>query len=229
MSDESTKFLYEGFEFNAELEARWAVVFDYLGVPWQYKRESFDLGAGLSYSPSFWLPRHNLFFDVRQNAPTDLDCLKAYLLSAKLKLGIVVASGVMVAYASSSDDFSLRLFAGEAWDAWDPIPMAWGGSARETNITKFMPNFIMEHFPGLTLPEQDSAEKRRIMVELDKAYYRNKHGKEHAGYNWGRNEKVSIGVCVSLGMGFYYDIGAGLDPFEAYEEATSMVFPTRSL
>lgn len=34
---------YKGYRFRSRLEARWAIYFDTLGVPWQYEPEGFDL------------------------------------------------------------------------------------------------------------------------------------------------------------------------------------------
>lgn len=64
------------------------------------------------------------------------------------------------------------------------------------------------------------------MVELDKAYYRNKHNKEHYGYSWGRNEEVYIGLDFNLGVGFCYveTESAELALLSAYDEAENMVF-----
>jgi len=44
---------YDGHWFRSRLEARWAVVFNALGVPYEYEPEGFDLGDGLRYLPDF--------------------------------------------------------------------------------------------------------------------------------------------------------------------------------
>lgn len=44
---------YDGHWFRSRLEARWAVVFKALGVPYEYEPEGFDLGDGLAYLPDF--------------------------------------------------------------------------------------------------------------------------------------------------------------------------------
>lgn len=46
---------YNGYKFRSRLEARWAVFFDALGIPWEYEPEGFDLGDGLFYLPDFRL------------------------------------------------------------------------------------------------------------------------------------------------------------------------------
>jgi len=44
---------YDGHWYRSRLEARWAVVFNYLGVDFEYEPEGFDLGNGLKYLPDF--------------------------------------------------------------------------------------------------------------------------------------------------------------------------------
>lgn len=46
---------YRGYRFRSRLEARWAVFFDALSIPWVYESEGFDLGSGERYLPDFLL------------------------------------------------------------------------------------------------------------------------------------------------------------------------------
>lgn len=46
---------YAGCRFRSRLEARWAVVFDHLGIRWQYEPEGLDID-GVQYLPDFLLP-----------------------------------------------------------------------------------------------------------------------------------------------------------------------------
>jgi hypothetical protein len=43
---------YAGYRFRSRLEARWAVFFDTLGMPWRYEVEGYDLPSG-RYLPDF--------------------------------------------------------------------------------------------------------------------------------------------------------------------------------
>jgi hypothetical protein len=45
--------LYRGYRFRSRLEARWAVFFHTLGVPWEYEPEGFVLPTGEWYLPDF--------------------------------------------------------------------------------------------------------------------------------------------------------------------------------
>ena len=44
---------YNGYRFRSRLEARWAVFFDALGVPYEYEPEGFTLPSGKKYLPDF--------------------------------------------------------------------------------------------------------------------------------------------------------------------------------
>jgi hypothetical protein len=48
--------VYRGYRFRNRLEARWAVFFDALELPFEYEKEGFILDDGTHYLPDFWLP-----------------------------------------------------------------------------------------------------------------------------------------------------------------------------
>ena len=50
---------YNRYLFRSRLEARWAVLFDVLGIKYEYEFEGFDLGNAGWYLPDFWLPERN--------------------------------------------------------------------------------------------------------------------------------------------------------------------------
>ena len=56
---------YQGYRLRSRLEARWAVFFDELPIPWQYELEGFDPGDGVNYLPDFYLPVHDAFVEVK--------------------------------------------------------------------------------------------------------------------------------------------------------------------
>jgi hypothetical protein len=50
---------YKGYHFRSRLEARWAVFFDTLGLPWKYEDQGFEAkvnGETVRYLPDFFLP-----------------------------------------------------------------------------------------------------------------------------------------------------------------------------
>lgn len=60
---------YKGYLFRSRLEARWAVFFDALGIPWEYEKEGFekDIGIGdkIRYLPDFYLPGTETWVEVK--------------------------------------------------------------------------------------------------------------------------------------------------------------------
>jgi hypothetical protein len=66
---------YAGHCFRSRLEARWAVFFDSLRIPWHYELEGFELPSGW-YLPDFWLPTINqdgVWFEVKPDNGEDDD------------------------------------------------------------------------------------------------------------------------------------------------------------
>jgi hypothetical protein len=60
---------WKGVTFRSRLEARWAIYFDQLGLPYCYEQEGFDLPSG-KYLPDFWLPTLATFVEIKPHAPT---------------------------------------------------------------------------------------------------------------------------------------------------------------
>lgn len=57
--------IYNGYRFRSRLEARWAVFFDAAGIEYKYEAEGFDLGDGVYYLPDFYLPKRDLYVEVK--------------------------------------------------------------------------------------------------------------------------------------------------------------------
>lgn len=60
---------YKGYRFRSRLEARWAVFFDALGVAWEYEKEGFEMHTGERYLPDFWLPKDQMWVEVKGEEP----------------------------------------------------------------------------------------------------------------------------------------------------------------
>lgn len=74
---------YAGCHFRSRLEARWAVFFDHLSIPWEYEHEGYELpsriwqdGSTSSYLPDFWFPDLELHGEVKGELRTDTDVRK---------------------------------------------------------------------------------------------------------------------------------------------------------
>lgn len=72
--------VYKGYRFRSRLEARWAVFFSSLGIDWSYEPEGFDLDDAGRYLPDFWLPRENIWIEVKPVWPDRAERLKAHRL-----------------------------------------------------------------------------------------------------------------------------------------------------
>jgi hypothetical protein len=78
---------YNGYRFRSRLEARWAVVFDWLDISYEYEPEGFDLteawkeygkytprltGKGdVWYLPDFYLPDYSWYVEVKPSVLTE--------------------------------------------------------------------------------------------------------------------------------------------------------------
>ena len=80
---------YKGVYFRSRLEARWAVIFDRLGIDWRYETEGYDItiddGLTIRYLPDFLLLGGSGFFpdalwvEVKGNMmPEDALKIKAF-------------------------------------------------------------------------------------------------------------------------------------------------------
>ena len=83
---------YKGYRFRSRLEARWAVFFDALGVPWEYEKEGYRLPSGL-YLPDFWLPKQACWIEVKGDEPSDLELQLASELGEKTESRAFVFHG----------------------------------------------------------------------------------------------------------------------------------------
>lgn len=70
---------YAGYRFRSRLEARWAVFFDHLNIPWDYEPQGY-LIDGKPYLPDFLLyPDTDLAFwlEIKGTLPSDEELAKA--------------------------------------------------------------------------------------------------------------------------------------------------------
>lgn len=71
---------YAGCRFRSRLEARWAVFFDVMDIPWEYEPQGFTLSNGARYLPDFLLPECGTWIEVKgttDNLNTALLCRAA--------------------------------------------------------------------------------------------------------------------------------------------------------
>jgi hypothetical protein len=73
-----TKF--HGITYKSRQEARWAVFFESLGIPYEYEPEGFDWGE-TKYLPDFYLPQQDCIIEVKGNYPDEEALEKGIMLS----------------------------------------------------------------------------------------------------------------------------------------------------
>lgn len=193
----SIETAYKGCRFRSRLEARWAVFFDSLQLPWEYEKEGYVLADGTRYLPDFWLPSMDCFFEVKGVPTTDRERQTAMQLSIECKKLVAVASGSMsveelrVGSRSFGEwpakGFRIELFAGEPHSMWHTASHSF--SMWNWTLEIDLPNFLRETFPKESIPEDDTEASREVLVKLDRRYCLAKRGAEHPNYKWGRYEK----------------------------------------
>lgn len=93
---------YKGYRFRSRLEARWAVFFDTVGVPWEYEKEGYDLGEAGLYLPDFWLPavglrrskETGLWVEIKGQMPTDEESEKCGRLVMMTEAPVILFAGL---------------------------------------------------------------------------------------------------------------------------------------
>src|SRR5712691_5872767 len=83
---------YHGYRFRSRLEARWAVFFDSLEMPYRYEPEGFDLN-GIWYLPDFYLPKHRCWIEIKPDLPSKEEREKAVRLCIGKEQAVMILAG----------------------------------------------------------------------------------------------------------------------------------------
>jgi hypothetical protein len=183
---------YKGFHFRSRQEARWAVFFDYLKIPFEYELEGYVLETG-RYLPDFWLPTLDCFFEVKGALPLENEIEKAKQLSIETKKLVALASGQQktdlydlgnTKFEWPVDEFQIQLFAGYAHDTWKC-------KAHNFSLWNFLLDedllpFIKDKYPSLNYDFPNLSSQRKQIIECDSDYYERRHGRPHPKYVHGR-------------------------------------------
>lgn len=87
---------WNGYLFRSRLEARWAVFFDFLEIPYQYEKEGYELDRA-RYLPDFWLEDQKCWIEVKGQFPTPEEQRKARSLVMESGLPVFFAWGPIAA------------------------------------------------------------------------------------------------------------------------------------
>lgn len=78
----------KGYRFRSRAEARWSIIFDELGLAWDYEPEGFDLGHLGWYLPDFFVRYPNsryldagYWIEVKGPMPTEIEIKKCAALT----------------------------------------------------------------------------------------------------------------------------------------------------
>lgn len=83
--------IYNSYRFRSRLEARWAIFFDRLGIPYQYEAEGFELET-TRYLPDFWLPNQQVWFEIKGQELTEREEEKCMQFAKEQPLFVSVGS-----------------------------------------------------------------------------------------------------------------------------------------
>ena len=92
---------YNGYRFRSRLEARWAVFFDSLKIPYIYEPEGLKIG-GVCYLPDFYLPDCKQFFEVKGVMDSDSE----EKIDALIRAGYSVTVGYDDGHFQACDNWS---------------------------------------------------------------------------------------------------------------------------
>ncbi len=83
---------YNHLCFRSRIEARWAFVFDLLGVKYEYEKETVVLPSG-SYLPDFWLPVLKSWVEIKGIEPNDRERTLARQLADAAQCRVIIFFG----------------------------------------------------------------------------------------------------------------------------------------
>lgn len=87
--------VFDGHRFRSRLEARWAVFFKELSIPYEYELEGFEIGGGVRYLPDFYLPEQRVHVEVKPNVDlsrTELEKLIRFGVDCDQQLLLIIGT-----------------------------------------------------------------------------------------------------------------------------------------
>lgn len=83
---------YKGYHFRSRTEARWAVLFDSLHLPYEYEFQGYKLN-GTFYLPDFWFPTTKHWAEIKPDNVTREDVNKCSALAVHTQHPCILFSG----------------------------------------------------------------------------------------------------------------------------------------
>lgn len=180
---------YKGYRFRSRLEARWAVFFDALGVPWEYEKEGYELPSG-RYLPDFWLPRERVWLEIKPNTPSDDEQRKCGDLAIQSGSSVILLCGsphtkYIPGWYGDVAEFEVQTYHG--WHA--PNRYAFGFHswifAHKFEHDKGLYSHLREHGYNPPPPPANTRDAILSYVEMDCDYWRKTYGGNHPTWKYG--------------------------------------------
>lgn len=134
---------YAGCRFRSRLEARHAVFFDHLGIPWEYEPEGFHTPAG-PYLPDFLIHPNTdraLWLEIKAKPPTEEEKAKVQALAtgtgitAYLHFGGIEVPAPDLSHVTTFDEYmgpeNWIYLEGIGWDIAATVP-TWAAGLKPT-------------------------------------------------------------------------------------------------
>lgn len=86
---------YAGRLFRSRLEARWAVFYDAIRIPWVYEPEGFQFANGVLYLPDFYLPSVDAYMEIKPVRPSQREFDKCGWLAAHTQKSVFLFWGMV--------------------------------------------------------------------------------------------------------------------------------------
>lgn len=152
---------YNGCIYRSRLEARWAVFFDALGVPYEYQKAGFTL-EGVWYHPDFWLPAQHCWVIITGPPATSEEQKQGFLLALYTEKPTYLFAGeegsIRAPGRAAAPPVAYRYL--PVPDVWDNVPLfGWGECpyCRAVGLEwvqgdAFLPcGCLQQHFPQVSV------------------------------------------------------------------------------
>lgn len=156
---------YKGYKFRSRLEARWAVFFDAANIQYDYELEGYEIGNGEWYLPDFYLPKFQIFVEIKPKGMTKEQ--RAEAIEKCRKFRTVSGKAIFITYGDPATD-GWGVFFG--WDSCDSSGGEYEENARFLSVGEyFAPNIVLRVF-GLRMDRtifinDDYETNRKVITE----------------------------------------------------------------
>lgn len=108
--------IYNGYRFRSRLEARWAVFFDEISIPYSYEPQGFKFDDGTCYLPDFYLPWFKCYVEIKPKGLSEVEKQEA---KRKLETLFNEADNViaMLCVGDPADEDNILVYCNDSCDS----------------------------------------------------------------------------------------------------------------